>query len=108
MDRYISSHVVCIPGYISSQDLIDSYLAPFQQCVEKGKVSGLMCSYNAINGIPACANKWLLQDVARDAWGFDGYITRYCISSTSSISSISSISSTSSASSTSRQYQKYA
>ena len=30
-------------------------------------------SYNAINGVPACANSWLLQDVARDAWGFDGY-----------------------------------
>ena len=29
---------------ITQQDLIDSYLAPFQQCVERGKVSGLMCS----------------------------------------------------------------
>ena len=60
------------------QDLVDSYLAPFQACAEKGQVSGLMCSYNAINGVPACANSWLLQDVARDAWGFDGYITSDC------------------------------
>ena len=35
---------------ITQQDLVDSYLFPFQSCVEKGKVSGLMCSYNAING----------------------------------------------------------
>ena len=37
-----------------------------------------MCSYNAINGKPTCADPWLLQDVARDAWGFDGYITSDC------------------------------
>lgn len=63
---------------INKQDLVDSYLAPFQTCVEKGKVSGLMCSYNSINGVPACANKWLLSDVARDTWKFDGYISSDC------------------------------
>ena len=63
---------------ITQQDLVDSYLAPFQACVEKGKVSSLMCSYNAVNGVPSCANDWLLQTVARDAWGFDGYITSDC------------------------------
>ena len=40
---------------ISMQDLVDSYLLPFQACVEKGKVSGLMCSYNEVNGVPSCA-----------------------------------------------------
>ncbi len=63
---------------ITMQDLVDSYLAPFQACVEKGRVSGLMCSYNAINGVPTCADPWLLQEVARDTWGFDGYITSDC------------------------------
>lgn len=63
---------------ITMQDLVDSYLAPFQACVEKGGVSGLMCSYNSINGKPVCADSWLLHDVARDAWGFDGYITSDC------------------------------
>ena len=63
---------------ISQQDLVDSYMLPFQACVEKGKVSSLMCSYNEVNGVPSCANKWLLQTVARDAWGFDGYITSDC------------------------------
>ena len=43
-----------------------------QACLEKGKVSGLMCSYNEVNGIPSCANSWLLTTVAREAWGFDG------------------------------------
>eukprot|EP00912_Choanoflagellata_sp_UC4_P000634 UC4_evm4s392 len=63
---------------ISQQDLVDSYLLPFQSCVEKGKVTSLMCSYNAINGVPSCANDWLLTTVAREEWGFDGYITSDC------------------------------
>ena len=63
---------------ITNQDLVDSYLLPFQACVEKGRVTSLMCSYNAINGVPSCANDWLLKTVARDAWNFDGYITSDC------------------------------
>ena len=77
---------------VTMQDLVDSYMLPFQACVEQGRVSGLMCSCefvrcmvpasfsglhidNALNGIPTCANDWLLKDVARGEWGFDGYIT---------------------------------
>ena len=41
--------------------------------LQKGRVSGLMCSYNAVNGVPSCANDWLLNEVAREEWGFDGY-----------------------------------
>lgn len=63
---------------VSLQDLSDSYLIPFQACVEKGRVSSLMCSYNAVNGIPSCANSWLLTTVARNEWNFDGYITSDC------------------------------
>ena len=37
-----------------------------------------MCSYNAINGVPSCASSWLLDEVARKDWGFDGYITSDC------------------------------
>ena len=44
-------------------------MPPFQACVERGRVSGLMCSYNALNGVPACANEWLLSTVARGEWG---------------------------------------
>ena len=46
--------------------------------VERGKVSGLMCSYNSVNGVPSCANDWLLNDVARGEWGLDGYVTADC------------------------------
>lgn len=54
---------------VTEQDLKDSYLLPFQVCVEKGNVSGLMCSHNAINGVPSCASKYLA--LARDSWGPD-------------------------------------
>ena len=63
---------------IDERDLVDSYLAPFQDCVEEGAVTSLMCSYNSVNGKPSCANPWLLQTVARDQWQFDGYITSDC------------------------------
>ena len=63
---------------VSRRDLLDSYMVPFQACVEEGRVSGLMCSYNALNGVPTCADEWLLTDVARGEWGFDGYVTGDC------------------------------
>ena len=53
-------------------------MPPFQACVEQGHVTGLMCSYNAVNGVPSCANAWLLDTVARGEWSFDGYITSDC------------------------------
>ena len=54
---------------ISRRDLADTYLPAFQACVEHGKVAGLMCSYNAVNGVPTCADEWLLGTVAREEWG---------------------------------------
>ena len=53
---------------VTQQDLMDSYMPPFQACVERGRVSSLICSYNAVNGVPSCANDWLLETVARENW----------------------------------------
>jgi beta-D-xylosidase 4 len=50
---------------VSDQDLIETYLAPFESCIRDAKVASIMCSYNAVNGIPSCANKFLLQTIAR-------------------------------------------
>ncbi|XP_010254644.1 PREDICTED: probable beta-D-xylosidase 6 [Nelumbo nucifera] len=62
---------------ISQQDLEETYQPPFRSCVEEGRASCLMCSYNAVNGVPSCASKALLQK-ARSDWGFKGYITSDC------------------------------
>lgn len=62
---------------VTEQDMQDTYEPPFRSCIQKAKASCLMCSYNAVNGIPACADKKLLQK-ARTEWGFKGYITSDC------------------------------
>src|ERR1051325_4816115 len=46
--------------------------------VREGKVGGVMGAYNAIYGVPACADSFLLTDVLRKQWGFDGYIVSDC------------------------------
>ena len=63
---------------ISKQDEADTYFPAFHSCVRNANVSGLMCSYNAVNGVPSCANTRIMKDIARDVWGFDGYITSDC------------------------------
>ena len=65
-----------VDSIVQMQDLVDSYMKPFQACVEQGEVTGLMCSYNSVNGVPSCANDWLLKEVARGEWGFDGCVSR--------------------------------
>ncbi|KAI4325981.1 hypothetical protein MLD38_031340 [Melastoma candidum] len=62
---------------VTQQDMQDTYDPPFRSCIQQGKASCLMCSYNAVNGVPACASKSLL-DRARKEWGFQGYITSDC------------------------------
>lgn len=52
------------------QDLAEFYFAPFKTCVRDAKVTSVMCSYNAVDGIPSCANDYLLQNVLREHWGF--------------------------------------
>ena len=54
----------------SQQDLADYFLAPFKTCVRDGKVGSVMCSYNAVNGIPTCASEYLLDEVLRKHWNF--------------------------------------
>ncbi|KAJ7263977.1 glycoside hydrolase family 3 protein [Mycena haematopus] len=65
---------------ISNQDLSSYYLPPFQSCVRDARVGSSMCSYNAVNGIPSCANTYLLQTLLRDYWGFDDerWVTSDC------------------------------
>ncbi|KAM3080833.1 hypothetical protein ACMFMF_002748 [Clarireedia jacksonii] len=54
----------------TQKDLSDYYLAPFKTCVRDVDVGSIMCSYNAVDGVPACANEYLLQDLLREQWNF--------------------------------------
>ena len=50
---------------ISDQDLVETYLPPFEACIRDGQVKSIMGSLNAFNGIPACAHQFLFQTLAR-------------------------------------------
>ena len=63
---------------VSPHDLEDTYLPAFRATITEAKADSLMCAYNAIDGEPACANTFLLQDVLRKDWGFKGYVTSDC------------------------------
>lgn len=60
---------------INSQELSEYYMQPFKACARDAKVASVMCSYNALNGVPTCASSYILQDVLRDHWGWtdDGF-----------------------------------
>ncbi len=53
--------------------MFNEYLAPYKAAVDEGAGS-IMTSFNLVDGIPATANKWLVTDVLRDAWGFNGFV----------------------------------
>ena len=50
---------------VSDQDQVETFLPPFESCIRDAKVASIMCSYNAVNGVPSCANKFLLDTIAR-------------------------------------------
>jgi beta-D-xylosidase 4 len=65
---------------VSTQDLAEYYSPSFQSCVRDAKVASIMCSYNAVNGIPSCASGYLLQNITRDHFGLgeNQWITSDC------------------------------
>jgi len=63
---------------ISKHDELDTYLPAFRAAITEGKAASIMCAYNSINGEPACANQFLLQDQLRTKWGFSGYVVSDC------------------------------
>ncbi len=63
---------------VSKHDQVDTYEPAFRAAIVEGKAGSVMCAYNAINGEPACANQYLLQDQLRGKWGFKGYVVSDC------------------------------
>ena len=63
---------------VSEQDLRETYLPAFKACVQEGKVEAVMGAYNRTNWAPCCGNSYLLQDILRKEWGFEGHVTSDC------------------------------
>jgi beta-glucosidase len=54
--------------------LRETYLAAFERVIDKADPWTVMCSYNRLRGVHASENRWLLTDVLRDEWGYDGLV----------------------------------
>ena len=58
---------------VSPKDFRETYLYAFAECIRKAKVACVMGAYNRVNGVPCCANKYLLKEILRDELKFEGY-----------------------------------
>ncbi|MEW4449440.1 glycoside hydrolase family 3 N-terminal domain-containing protein [Qipengyuania sp. JC766] len=62
------------PAQLSERELRENFFPPFREIVRRTSIGAVMPSYNEIDGIPSHANAWLLDDVLRGEWGFEGVI----------------------------------
>ncbi|HZO60807.1 MAG TPA: beta-glucosidase BglX [Solirubrobacterales bacterium] len=58
---------------MSEQRLRNLYLPPFKSAIDAGADTA-MCSFNAINGVPGCGNDYLMNQILKGEWGFDGFV----------------------------------
>jgi len=63
---------------IDDSDLRGTYLPHFEAAVKEGGAFSVMCAYNSVDGLPACANPPLLEKILRGEWGFPGYVVSDC------------------------------
>ena len=62
------------PAHVGERELRTDFFPPFEKAVEQLPVRSVMASYNEIDGIPSHANRWLLTDVLRHEWQFNGAV----------------------------------
>lgn len=60
------------------KDMWETYLPAFEACVKEAKVEAVMGAYNRTNGEPCCAHSYLMDDVLRGQWGFEGHYVSDC------------------------------
>lgn len=60
---------------MSERILREIYMPPFEAAIKQAHAGSIMPAHHQLNGVPCHANSWLLDDVLRKEWGFDGYIT---------------------------------
>lgn len=62
------------PSQISERELYERFFPPFEAAIKEANAASVMASYNEIDGVPSHANSWLLNDVLRGDWSFDGTV----------------------------------
>ena len=63
---------------VSDRDLYETYTPAFEKCIKEAKVYSLMCAYNRFRGEPCCGSSFLLNDLLRKQWHFNGFIVTDC------------------------------
>jgi beta-glucosidase len=63
---------------VSKKDLWETYLPAFAACIREGKAEAIMGAYNRVNGEPCCASEFLLEEILRKKWGFEGHVVSDC------------------------------
>ncbi|MDX6369047.1 MAG: beta-glucosidase [Gaiellaceae bacterium] len=63
-----------ISAEVDERTLREIYLRAFQRVIEKSSPTTVMASYNGVNGVPVISNHWLLTEILRDEWGWDGVV----------------------------------
>ncbi|MBK7557819.1 MAG: glycoside hydrolase family 3 C-terminal domain-containing protein [Chitinophagaceae bacterium] len=62
----------------SKRDLWETYLPAFKMLAQEGKVYSFMCAYNRLYGEPCCSDPFLLTEILRKQWGFNGFVATDC------------------------------
>ena len=63
---------------LDERDMREFYLSPYKSLIEKDDLPSIMTAYNAVNGIPVSASKFLVDSIARKTYGMKGYVTGDC------------------------------
>jgi len=71
-NRHISS------SDMDDRDMREYYVAPYKKLIEKDNLPSIMSCYNAVNGVPVTASKYLIDTIARKTYGLNGYVTGDC------------------------------
>lgn len=78
VDKWFGADRLSFDANVQERDMVETFERPFEMCVRDGDASCVMCSYNRINGVPACANGRLLTGTVRRDWQLHGYIVSDC------------------------------
>lgn len=62
------------PAHVGRRELLEVYLAPFEAAVREARLASIMPGYHEIDGVPVSADRALLTELLREAWGFDGIV----------------------------------
>ncbi|KAK3164189.1 hypothetical protein QOZ80_1AG0013920 [Eleusine coracana subsp. coracana] len=78
VDKWFDADRLTFDARVTERDLAETFNFPFEACIREGDASCVMCSYNRVNGVPACADHRLLTRTVRQQWQLHGYIVSDC------------------------------